>query len=281
MGARFLDAEMLKGGRAMDTKIRPGVVAGIHASADGMALADLAADEARRRGVGLRLICLPDMEGARDPGLSRDAIRRRFSDRGVIIETCRGESAGALIEASRGACLLTVQAGCCCGRDPVLDVWLPDQVITHAHCPVLVAGPGRDATRATVSRPVLLGLDGSAHSTAAVPHAFEAADRRQAPLRVMSVHYPPPPSAETEQLLDKALSAWSDKYPQVAVAMERVYSPNVAAALVDASADAELIVAGARGRSTVTCLVLGSVSRALIEQARCPVLITHAYERAP
>jgi nucleotide-binding universal stress UspA family protein len=262
----------------MDGQNRPGIVAGICASAEGMAVADLAATEARRRGVGLRLIWLPGRNGTPAPAPD---LTGRFPDCDVVVDRCGGEPAGTLIEASRGACLLAVDASCCCGRDPVLDVWLPDEVITHAHCPVLVAGPGRDATRATGSRPVLLGLDGSAHSTAGVPHAFEAAHLRRAPLRVMSVRYPPPPAAETEQLLDETLSTWSDKYPKVPVVMERVYAPNVAAALVDASADAELVVAGARGRSTVTCLVLGSVSRALVEQARCPVLITHAYERAP
>jgi nucleotide-binding universal stress UspA family protein len=39
------------------------------------------------------------------------------------------------------------------------------------------------------------------------------------------------------------------------------------------SVDAELVIAGARGRSVLECLLLGSVSEALVTEAPCPVLI--------
>jgi nucleotide-binding universal stress UspA family protein len=278
----------------MLTRFRPGVVAGICGDAGAMAVVDLAATEAARRGVGLRLCCWaePDSGTAPDPASIGDTVLRRFPDLDVVIDMCAGDAVSALIEASRTAALLAIDARSCGGRDPVLDVWLPDEVMTHAHCPVLVIGRRADDARAGGPRPVLLGLDGSEHSAAAVPHALEAANVRRVPLRTIAVRYSPRPVAdaghagdqgyaEARQLLDQTLAAWRDTYPHVPVTAEIVYAPDVATALVDASADADLVVVGARGRSTVTCLVLGSVSRALVERARCPVLIIHAYERAP
>ncbi len=45
--------------------------------------------------------------------------------------------------------------------------------------------------------------------------------------------------------------------------------------LLDASRDAELLVLGSRGHSGVTGVLLGSVSAACAERARCPVLVVH------
>jgi nucleotide-binding universal stress UspA family protein len=47
---------------------------------------------------------------------------------------------------------------------------------------------------------------------------------------------------------------------------------------VDASADADLLVVGSRGRGGFTGLLLGSTSQHVIARAACPVVVVRADE---
>jgi nucleotide-binding universal stress UspA family protein len=58
----------------------------------------------------------------------------------------------------------------------------------------------------------------------------------------------------------------------------RVEEAHPAAMLVEASAGAELLVLGPRGRGRVASLLLGSVTLACVQQATCPVVVAHAPE---
>jgi nucleotide-binding universal stress UspA family protein len=221
-------------------------------------------------------------------------LRIAHPDLDVTIERCRGDLPDALVEHSREAGLVVVDARRTGGRDAVLGRWLPNRVITHAHCPVLVVGARakRVATAAT-RLPVLVGIDGSAHSTAALGYAFEAAALRQVPLWAIRVHCVNPNApgvsvraagygagdaqARAADLVAETLSGWIGKYPQVTVIGEPRYARDAGSALVDASAAADLVVVGSRGRTAITSLVLGSVSRALVRYAHCPVLVAHAW----
>jgi nucleotide-binding universal stress UspA family protein len=61
-----------------------------------------------------------------------------------------------------------------------------------------------------------------------------------------------------------------DKHPQVTVSAINGFA---AQALIDASADADLVVVGTRGGGGFPHLTLGSVSSQVIHHAKCPVVV--------
>ena len=63
--------------------------------------------------------------------------------------------------------------------------------------------------------------------------------------------------------------------PAVRVAVER---SAVAATLIDASREAQMVVVGSRGMGALGRAVLGSVSTALVHHAHCPVSVVYAEE---
>ncbi|MFR9802429.1 universal stress protein [Pseudonocardia sp. RS010] len=164
--------------------------------------------------------------------------------------------------------------------------------------PVVVVRGDRAEPAATAEpdpRPVVVGVDGSPLSEAAVGLAFEEAALRSAPL--LAVHtwlddMLEPALApmidwsalETEEhvLLAERLAGWSEKYPDVEI-RRLVERDRPARALIAGSTGAQLVVVGSRGRGGAAGLLLGSVSHALLHHAHCPVLVTrpHGGEETP
>ncbi|MCY7343606.1 MAG: universal stress protein [Pseudonocardia sp.] len=155
----------------------------------------------------------------------------------------------------------------------------------HAACPVVVVR-GIERAPADASLPVVVGVDGSSTSEAAIAFAFDAAARRGVPL--VAVHtwsdlaFDPSMAAmlldwadveaDERQLLADRVSGWIEKYPNVPV--EQVLTRDrPAPSLLERAAGAQLVVVGSRGRGEFTGLVLGSVSNALVHRAPCPVAI--------
>jgi nucleotide-binding universal stress UspA family protein len=79
---------------------------------------------------------------------------------------------------------------------------------------------------------------------------------------------------ELTEILAERLAGWAEKYPEVPV-QSRVVRGRAARALVEASARAQLVVVGSRGRSGLAGILLGSVSRAVLLHAHCPVAVVH------
>lgn len=156
----------------------------------------------------------------------------------------------------------------------------------HATCPVvIVRGDERDASE-TASLPVLLGVDGSATSAAAIAFAFEAAAARRVSLVAvhtwsgmvfdpsvasMGIDWVAIENAERE-LLAQQLAGWSEKYPEIFVE-QVVTRDRPAQSLIERAARAQLVVVGSRGRGEFVGLVLGSVGNALVHRSPCPVAV--------
>lgn len=81
-------------------------------------------------------------------------------------------------------------------------------------------------------------------------------------------------SIEQEEalLLDGLLAGAGAAEPDVVV-HHRVVRGNPVTVLVEASRDADLLVVGSRGRGGFRGLLLGSVSRAVLHHAGCPVAV--------
>ncbi|RNH93513.1 universal stress protein [Micromonospora aurantiaca] len=147
------------------------------------------------------------------------------------------------------------------------------QTTTHATCPVLIVKG--DTTR---TGPVVVGIDGSTLSDHAIDYAFREATWRGAPLRAVHAWQPAGTVDDDQHLRDEprllahALTPHTTNHPDVIV--ERLTVPDrPTPALLDAAADAELLVVGSRGRGGFTGLLLGSTSHALLHHAPCPIAI--------
>lgn len=137
---------------------------------------------------------------------------------------------------------------------------------------------------------IVVGVDGSEASHAALAWAVDEARLRKASLHVVhSWTFPPVP---TEELLmkrirptlhDAAEQVVADALTEVdttGVEITREVADDLAArALLRASEGAELLVVGSRGMGGVAGALLGSVSQHCVHHARCPVVVVPHAER--
>ncbi|MFC9834781.1 universal stress protein [Rhodococcus sp. NPDC127530] len=161
-------------------------------------------------------------------------------------------------------------------------------VAAHGHCPlVVVRGRTMDGQPPTEG-PIVVGVDGSESSKAAVEVAFEQAAARGASLVTVNVWSdvsvqpslgasPEDPlwsSIQTgeEVVLSERLAGYQERYPDVTV--ERVVARDRPVRVLSEFAEkAQLIVVGSRGRGGFKGMLLGSTSNALLHTADCPVMI--------
>jgi nucleotide-binding universal stress UspA family protein len=296
----------------MTTQGSPPIVVGVDGSADGRAAVALAAREASRRHLPLRLVHglvrpapaiwfdypapLTDVE---EPQRQAEAmlaetageVRARYPGLEVSTAVGAGSAAGVLVEESQRASLVVVGTRGLGGFAGLLIGSVSTQVTAHAQSPVIVVRPPGADPDADTGAPVVVGVDGSTESTSALEFAFDTASTRGVPLVVVFVWQALPDSnlgpinrwhydrAEAEsqarRMLAELLAGWQDKYPDVVVDRQAVYGFNPAETLIDASAEAALLVVGSRGRGGFAGLLLGSVSRALVHHSRCSVAVVH------
>jgi nucleotide-binding universal stress UspA family protein len=116
---------------------------------------------------------------------------------------------------------------------------------------------------------VVVGVDGSPAALAALTWAAGEARLRGAELVVWTVADRTGADVVTAPVSRSAVDECTGGYPLTV----RHGWGDAAAELVAAGADADLLVVGSRGRGPLTGLVLGSVSRACLAHAPCPVVV--------
>ena len=171
-------------------------------------------------------------------------------------------------------------------------------VAAHAECPVIVVPPGphpdtsgteagTEAVGPAVGQ-VVVGVEDSPACVDAVGFAFAQAAARGLSLTAVHAWWVDPAvlalaegaawtelGSDEQVVVDALLAPWAMRYPKVPVrrAMVRERPTD---ALVAAGTGAELLVVGTRGRGGFADLLLGSVSRDVLQHATCPVAVVRA-----
>lgn len=143
------------------------------------------------------------------------------------------------------------------------------------------------------SHGIVVGVDGSTASSAALEWAAHDANLRDIPLTIVHVlatvdaaawvDVPIPADffemrdRQGQQIMRDALDAASKWIPDTSrvPVRQHMVEGRAVGTLVDLSKDAEMVVVGCRGLSKVEGLILGSVSSGLLHHAHGPVAIVH------
>lgn len=285
----------------IDIAGRP-IMVGVDGSTHSLQAARWAVDEARLRGCSVRLVCvytwaMPTVALTAGPSewtenAVRDNAQRIVMEAANILRDAAvdvaisgaavpGKATDKLIELSDGVGMVVVGHRGQGGFAALRLGSVAATVAAHARCPVAVIRPSI-SEKTAVTGTVLVGVDGSPPSDAALGFAFEEVDLRRSgtvtALRCWEPPGPPPPGEpapwevyEARRLRDW-LQPWHDKYPNV-TAEQYVTSERPAAALIEAARNAILLVVGCRGHGGFAGLLLGSVSQQVIHHAPCPVVV--------
>jgi nucleotide-binding universal stress UspA family protein len=296
------------------------VTAGLDGSPESRAAAEWAAREARLRDLPLKILHvfevfepaplpaaqapLPGAETGQDraeriPSEAAEGLRLRHPGLEVITEQVHGEPAQILAEAADAAELLALGSRGLGGIGGFMTGAVSLSVIAHAVRPVVLVRAGEQAadehaadpvgipSAATPFRPVVVGLDTDDVDETLLEFAFDAAARRDAPLRI--VHgWPEPPTAfyrfygDAElsgtlsrgraAALTEAMRPWRHKFPSVDV-IEASRCGSAAQVLVTAARDASLAVVGRRVRTSHLGAHIGHVTHAVLHHVVAPVAV--------
>ncbi|MFE5734698.1 universal stress protein [Streptomyces sp. NPDC056528] len=260
------------------------VVVGVDGSEMSLTAVEAAAGAAARRGAKLRVVhvevpikpryVVPDPASAT---LVHEAAAHALdAEPGLVVTRAvvTGDVVHVLEAESRAADLIVVGSRGLGGLTGLLLGSTPVSLAARSHCPVMTVRAEHGA--AAGAEPVVLGVDGSPDSAEAVDVAFAEAARRRAELVVVHAWQPDGAAADTTpgtaaRSLARAVAGRADTHPDVTVRRD-VVDGRPRDVLIEASRTAQLLVVGARGRSGIAGLLLGSVSQAVMTHAHCPVV---------
>jgi len=219
---------------------------------------------------------------------AREAVEKVVPEVDVQTELVEGDPAGVLLGESRQARMVVLGSRGLGGFTGKLLGSVAIALAAHGRCPVVVVRGKRLTDPPPVEGPVVVGVDGSDTSTAAVTFAFEQASRWGAPL--IAVHTwsdltldttvrmyplsidPADVDADEKRALEEQLAACRERYPRVAVE-PMVARGRPVRTLLEFGERARLLVVGSRGRGGFKGMLLGSTSHALVVHSPCPVAV--------
>jgi nucleotide-binding universal stress UspA family protein len=172
------------------------------------------------------------------------------------------------------------------GLGKVLAGSVAEALLSGAPVPVAVA-PGGYASATRLSAGVIgCAFDGSAEARPALRYAAELAARLGADIQIVGVHQPvsfgvsvsgtlgyQSANDALREALQAKLDEARDQLDSGAGVTTLPLEGPVAATLITQSAKLDLLVAGSRGYGPVRRVLVGSVSRALVREASCPVVV--------
>lgn len=151
--------------------------------------------------------------------------------------------------------------------------------------------------QSTTEYGVLVGVDGSAESDAAVRWAAREASLNGTPITLMHViapvivSWPAGPYMATvlecqednaRQAIEQAQNVLADCLgeSQGLTVQTEIRKESVARTLIDSSKSAQMVVAGSRGMGALGRMLLGSTSTSLLHYGSGPVVVVHGDDRA-
>jgi nucleotide-binding universal stress UspA family protein len=205
----------------------------------------------------------------------------------LAVEVYFAATGPALVDLSKVAQLIVVG---CRGQSRVGRVLLGSistGLIHHANCPVAVIHDDMHVASQSSQLPVVVGIDGSPASELATAIAFDEASWRGVELIALhawsDAHVSDIPSIEWsaqqavgEEALAERLAGWRERYPDVAL-RRRIVLDAPARHLLEEAESSQLVVVGSHGRSGFSGMLLGSVSTAVTQAARVPVIVARQH----
>lgn len=211
-----------------------------------------------------------------------------------------GDATAALVDLSRDADLMVI------GRRGMGRFWgrilgsVAAALPAYAKCPTVIVHAPEDAERkagdysqapdpAADTRPICVGVDSSEHARNAAMVAAEEAKQLGVELEV--AHAQPPlvgtsnvwylqqyedleqqTTANTTEFLTAEIEFLQEQFPGIVMKPVVLQGPP-GEAMIERTEKSQLTVLGTRGRGGFTSLLLGSVSRTTLEQARGTVMV--------
>lgn len=257
------------------------IVVGIDGSPGASRAVDWALSWAEALEVPVRIIAservppghTPDSDslGAKAEAVIRDEMAR-LSEKDAAVEihpeALVAHPVTALLDASREAGAVIVGSrGSGAFRGSVVGS-ISGSVAAQAYCPTIVIPPGASVDH-DATGPLVVGFDGSEPAFRAARLAISAATVEGRSVRLVQ--------AETgvtspDEPLDDAVDELRADHPDVEVELITVEGDAVQA-LTDASREGAFLIMASQGHRGVPGFLLGSTTRALVQEAQSPVIV--------